>query len=68
MNQRGIYECDCGFKRPEPDIKVTHIDITDTQMNITIEGNVYNVNTQSKIPINVDLTLPHLEYITYTTF
>ncbi|WP_303234847.1 Mur ligase family protein [Methanosphaera cuniculi] len=58
MNQRGIYECDCGFKRPEPDIKVTHIDITDTQMNITIEGNVYNVNTQSKIPINVDLTLP----------
>lgn len=58
MNQRGIYECSCGFKRPDPDIKVTKAKITENNMNITIEGKVYNVNTKNKIPVNVDLTLP----------
>lgn len=23
LNHRGVYECSCGFKRPEPDVKLT---------------------------------------------
>ena len=25
LNHRGIYSCDCGFKRPEPNVKLTNI-------------------------------------------
>lgn len=58
MNQRGIYNCSCGFKRPSPDIAVTRVDLNDKNINITIKGSVYNVNMKHKIDVNVDLKLP----------
>lgn len=58
MNQRGKYSCECGFRRVEPDIKVTSVEITTTNMNIKIEGEVYNRTLDDKISVDVEYKLP----------
>ena len=60
MNQRGIYSCDCGFKRPEPDIKLTRFETQDDKWLITIEGSVYNYIIDKDLDINVTMTVPML--------
>lgn len=58
MNHRGIYECECGFKRPEPDVKITDLKIEPTQWNITIEGNVYNYCEKENVFFKFNTNLP----------
>ncbi len=61
MNQRGLYSCDCGFKRIDPDIKVTGIDVTEDKIKVTIEGSLSNRQC-SDIDINLNLFLPQFGF------
>lgn len=58
MNQRGIYTCDCGFTRNEPNIKISNIEVENNKWKIKIEGNVYNFHTKKNIKINVNVNIP----------
>lgn len=78
MNQRGKYSCECGFKRKEPNVRITKHIIKDNKTFITVEGTSYNFFTKENVSFNVELTLPlfglHNTYnvlaaiTTYTTF
>lgn len=58
MNQRGIYSCKCGFKRPKPDIQVTQFVQNKEKWQITIEGTVYNYSIKDNVDINLTLEIP----------
>lgn len=60
LNHRGVYLCDCGFKRPEPDIKLTKLEKSSDKWTITIEGLVYNYLLDKKISLNVTVNIPVL--------
>lgn len=58
MNHRGIYECECGFRRPEPNVKITNIKIGHERWDITIEGSVYNYPNQKTVSFKIDSDVP----------
>ena len=58
MNQRGVYSCSCGFKRCEPDVKITKYSIENNKNIITIDANVYNYFVDENISFTLDLELP----------
>lgn len=60
MNHRGLYSCDCGFKRPEPDIKLTRFETDKNKWNISIEGPVYNYILDKEVDINASMSIPLL--------
>ena len=78
LNHRGIYECECGFKRPEPNVKLTKAEFGIDKWTLTIEGTVFNYISKKDVSFNVDVTVPpfgfHNIYNTlasitaYTTF
>lgn len=58
LNHRGIYSCECGFKRPEPNVKLTDVEFTNEKWMLTIEGNLFNYPNKHEISFKVDLTVP----------
>ncbi|MBE6485960.1 MAG: UDP-N-acetylmuramyl peptide synthase [Methanosphaera stadtmanae] len=58
FNQRGIYNCSCGFKRPDPDVKLTKLIQDDKNYYITIEVDVYNYHKKDNIRYTLDMQLP----------
>ncbi len=60
MNHRGIYSCECGFKRPEPDIKLTNFETKEDKWSITIEGCVYNYILDTDVNVHVTMDVPML--------
>lgn len=40
LNHRGIYSCECGFKRHEPNVKLVGADFKPDNWDLTIEGNL----------------------------
>lgn len=58
LNHRGLYECECGFKRPEPNVKLTNAEFGVDSWKLTIEGNVFNYHAKKEIPLNLELTVP----------
>ncbi|MDO5825195.1 MAG: Mur ligase family protein [Methanosphaera sp.] len=60
MNHRGIYSCECGFKRPEPDVKLTKFVTDRDKWIITIEGRVYNQVVDDEVDINATMSVPML--------
>ena len=58
LNHRGIYDCSCGFKRPEPDVKLTNAVFGDSSWTLTIEGNLYNYTCSCDLSFNVEITVP----------
>ncbi|RAP50337.1 MAG: UDP-N-acetylmuramyl peptide synthase [Methanosphaera sp. rholeuAM74] len=60
MNQRGIYECECGFKRPECDVKLTSFEQEDDKWTVNISGNPYNYYLKDKLSFDVTIHVPIL--------
>ncbi|WP_069592830.1 Mur ligase family protein [Methanosphaera sp. WGK6] len=58
VNQRGIYFCDCGFSRNKPDVCLTNFKIDENNMNLSVEGNVYNYTVKKDVSFNVSFKLP----------
>ncbi|MDI3484151.1 MAG: hypothetical protein PWQ74_738 [Methanobacteriaceae archaeon] len=59
LNHRGIYKCNCGFSRPEPNVKVTRISKEDKKWKIEIASETYNYTSQKKISSKFKLKVPN---------
>ena len=58
LNHRGIYTCKCGFKRPEPNVKLTNVEFGSDSWNLTIEGDLFNYTVSKNIKFNLTLNVP----------
>lgn len=58
LNHRGVYSCECGFKRPEPHVKLTNVEFTNERWTLTIEGNLFNYPNKHDISFKIDLNVP----------
>jgi len=56
----GTYECECGFKRPELNIKITDVDFHPDKWLFTIKGNPYNYFLEKSFEFEFDCTFPPL--------
>lgn len=78
LNHRGVYQCSCGFSRPEPDLKLTNLKAGRARWSVNLEGEVYNYPTGKQVEVNFPVELPafgvHNLYnvlcaaVTYITF
>ena len=60
MNHRGLYTCDCGFKRPEADVKLTQFVADKNKWTITLEGTAYNYILDKNVDIHATMSVPVL--------
>ncbi len=58
LNHRGIYECSCGFSRPEPDIKLTKLSLQKGDWQVNLLGEVYNYPTNENISLDFQVRVP----------
>ena len=58
LNHRGVYSCECGFKRPEPNVKLTNAEFRSDKWLLTIEGNLFNYPNNHDISFSVELCVP----------
>ena len=58
LGHRGIYSCKCGFKRPEPDVKLTNLELNVDNWKLSIDGEVYNYFASKNVKFNFDLVVP----------
>ena len=58
LNHRGVYSCQCGFERPEPNVKLTKVEFSNDNWILDIEGNLFNYTADKDISFNVKLTVP----------
>ncbi len=58
LNHRGIYSCECGFKRQEPNVKLVGADFKPDNWDLTIEGNLYNYTNNRDISFKVTINVP----------
>ncbi len=57
-NHRGKYSCQCGFKRPEPNMRLTELTKEFDAWYVTMEGDVYNHTTGKEIPVFLKIKTP----------
>lgn len=60
MNHRGKYSCECGFKRVEPNIKLTSFKQEDNRWIIKVEGSLENYILKEEVNINTTMNIPIL--------
>ena len=58
LNHRGVYTCQCGFKRPEPNVKLVNAEFNTDSWKLTIEGDLFNYTTSQNVKFNVVLSVP----------
>ena len=58
FGQRGVYECVCGFKRPELNVKLTKLAQDSNNYHVTIDVDSYNYHKDNMIKYTLDLELP----------
>ena len=58
LNHRGVYACSCGFKRPEPNVKLTNVQFNPDSWNLTIEGDLFNYTASKNVKFNLNLSVP----------
>ncbi len=59
LNHRGIYECsECGFKRPEPDIKLVNLSLEKEKWSVGLMGEIYNYPTGENVKIDFQVQVP----------
>ena len=58
LNHRGIYTCKCGFKRPEPNVKLVDAKFDSEFWKLVIEGEVYNYSVSKNVGLNLELNVP----------
>lgn len=58
ITHRGVYSCDCGFKRPEPNVRLADakFDVHDWKLHIL--GDVYNYFLSKNVQFELNLTVP----------
>jgi len=57
-NHRGKYSCQCGFKRPDLDMRLTELKKEFDAWFVTLEGDVYNHTTGQEVSIFLKLKTP----------
>ena len=58
LNHRGIYSCECGFKRPEPNVKLVNAEFNSDSWILDIEGDLYNYFAKKNVKFNLKLNVP----------
>ena len=58
LNHRGLYECSCGFKRPEPNVKLTNVEFNQDFWKLSIVGDLFNYTVSENVKFNLELTVP----------
>lgn len=58
LNHRGIYTCECGFKRPEPNVKLVDVEFGSDKWILYIEGDLYNYTVKKNVKFNLKLNVP----------
>lgn len=58
LNHRGIYSCECGFKRQEPNVKLADVNFKPDSWDLIIEGNLYNYTNNKNISFKVNINVP----------
>ena len=58
LNHRGLYSCECGFARPEPNVKLTNAEFSNDSWTLTIEGDLYNYTCSCDVSFEVEITVP----------
>jgi len=59
LNHRGIYECsECGFNRPEPDIKLVNLSLEKEKWSVGLMGEIYNYPTGKNVKIDFQVQVP----------
>ena len=58
LNHRGIYSCSCGFKRPEPNVKLTNAEFNTDKWILNIEGDLFNYTTSQNVKLDLELKVP----------
>jgi UDP-N-acetylmuramyl tripeptide synthase len=58
LNHRGIYQCSCGFSRPEPSLKLTELNTGKDRWQVKLKGEVFNYPTGEKVKIDFPVDLP----------
>jgi len=58
LNHRGIYQCSCGFSRPEPDLKLTQLFLQEDRWQVNVEGEIFNYPTDKKVPLDFKVEIP----------
>lgn len=57
MNHRGFYECECGFKRPEPNVKLCDIEFGVDYWKLEIEGDLFNYPAKENVSFELELNV-----------
>jgi len=60
MNHRGKYSCECGFKRQEPNVKLSSFTQEENRWIITVEGSLENYILKQEVKINATMNIPIL--------
>ena len=58
LNHRGVYTCSCGFKRPEPNVKLTKAEFGTDKWILKIEGELFNYTTSKNVNLDLELKVP----------
>lgn len=58
FGQRGVYDCSCGFKRPETNVKITQFIQEGDKYYITIDADSYNYHRDDNVKYTLELQLP----------
>ena len=58
LNHRGVYSCECGFKRQNPNVKLVDADFRLNNWDLTIKGDLYNYPNNKNISFKVDINVP----------
>ena len=58
LNHRGVYSCSCGFKRPEPNVKLVDAEFKPDSWKLVIKGEVYNYHAAKNIELDLELNVP----------
>ncbi len=79
LNHRGIYQCSCGFSRPEPDLKLTQLSLRKDHWQVKFMGEVFNYTNDKDHELDFIVDVPAfgvhnlynllcavITYVTYT--
>lgn len=58
LNHRGVYTCSCGFKRPEPNVKLTNAQFNPDKWILNIKGDLLNYTTSKNVKLDLELNVP----------
>lgn len=58
LNHRGVYTCSCGFKRPEPNVKLTNVEFNMDKWILNIKVDLVNYITSKNVKLDLELNVP----------